>query len=291
MEAASPPTDRVLRILQLLASRPHDAFWLSDLVRHLGLTRATGHAIVSTLAENGYLLRHPQTKTFSLGPALVSLGRAADQAFPEIVHAFAEIEKLARVRGAVCSISAIIDGEIVILGTAGGVIGERAGPRVGQRIPFVPPYGSSFLAMGADDDLEDWLSASPPGTSAEELSHHRLRVESIRESGYGIEHLTDTQSRLRQILVEIQADPLASDLEAQVSQLAQSLQKRVGDELEIESRLTSEIFAPVEATGLTLSLHFRERPLTADEIHQHTVLLLDACRRISLARTKEAPTA
>ena len=49
MEPSSPPTDRVLRILQLLTSRPFEAFSLSDLVRHLGLTRATGHAIVSTL--------------------------------------------------------------------------------------------------------------------------------------------------------------------------------------------------------------------------------------------------
>lgn len=288
MEPISPPTDRVLRILQLLASRPHEAFSLSDIVRHLGLTRATSHAIVSTLARAGYLLRHPLTKTFSLGPALVAVGRAADGAFPEIVHAFGEIEKLAQVRGTVCSISAIVDGEIVILGTSGGTIGDRATPRVGQRIPFVPPYGSSALVSASEDELEAWLARSPPGTPPEEKARYRQRVESVRSLGHGIERLTESQARLRQILVEIQADPLARDLEEQVSRLAQELQRREGDGGQQGAGPTSEIFAPVEGTGLTLSLHFQQRPLSADEIDHHVALLLAACERIASARPQAA---
>ena len=95
MEPSSPPTDRVLRIVQLLTNRPFETFTLSDLVRHLGITRATGHAIVSTMTEGGHLVRHPITKTYSLGPAWVAVGRAAEQARPELAHAYAAIEKLA----------------------------------------------------------------------------------------------------------------------------------------------------------------------------------------------------
>jgi DNA-binding IclR family transcriptional regulator len=228
------------------------------------------------------------TKTFSLGPALIGLGRAAEQVHPELVHAFAELEKLSQVRGIVCSISAVVSGEIVILGTSGGATFESAAPRVGQRIPFVPPYGSSALVSASAEELEAWLERSPPGTPPEEKARYRQRVESVRALGYGIERLTDTQARLRQVLVEIQADPLAGELEDQVSHLAQALQRREGDVTPEGAGPTSEIFAPIPGTGLTLSLHFAQRPLSAAETEHYVALLLAAAERVSRARPETA---
>jgi len=288
MEPSSPPTDRVLRILQLLASRPFEAFSLSDLVRDLGMTRATGHAIVTTLVRGGHLVRHPVTKTLSLGPAWIAVGRAAEQAFPEVVHAFGEATKLAQSRGVLCSISAVVGGEIVILGTGGGTVGDSAAPRVGQRIPFVPPYGSSALVPASEQELEAWLSRAAPGTAPEERARHRRRVETVRARGYGIERLTGAEARLRQVLVELQADPLAGELEEQVARLAQELQRREGDLASDGAGPISEIFAPVAGTGLTLTLHFAQRPLSAEEIDHHIQQLLAACESIAAASPRTA---
>ena len=54
---ASPPTDRVVRILDFLAGRPDERFGVSELARRLGLSKPTCLGIVTSLADAGYLVR------------------------------------------------------------------------------------------------------------------------------------------------------------------------------------------------------------------------------------------
>ena len=51
----SPPTERVVAILDFLAQHPHDRFGLSELARRLDLSKPTCLGIVTTLTEAGYL--------------------------------------------------------------------------------------------------------------------------------------------------------------------------------------------------------------------------------------------
>ena len=68
----SPPTERVVAILDFLARHPHDRFGLSELARRLDLSKPTCLGIVTTLTESGYLLRDAQDKSYRLGPALIA---------------------------------------------------------------------------------------------------------------------------------------------------------------------------------------------------------------------------
>ncbi|HEX9496910.1 MAG TPA: helix-turn-helix domain-containing protein, partial [Mycobacterium sp.] len=74
---ASPPTERVVRILDYLAGRPEERFGLSDLARRLGLSKPTCLGIVTSLTDAGYLVRDGGDKTYRLGPSLITLGHKA----------------------------------------------------------------------------------------------------------------------------------------------------------------------------------------------------------------------
>jgi DNA-binding IclR family transcriptional regulator len=77
MARTSPPTDRVVATVSLLAARPDQPLSLAELTRRLGVNKSTGHAILASLVAAGWVLRDPTRKTYRLGPALVALGRSA----------------------------------------------------------------------------------------------------------------------------------------------------------------------------------------------------------------------
>ena len=68
---SSPPTQRVVAILDFMAEHPHDRFGLSELARHVGLAKPTCLGIVTTLTESGYLVRDSRDKTYQIGRAHV----------------------------------------------------------------------------------------------------------------------------------------------------------------------------------------------------------------------------
>ena len=76
---SSPPTQRVVAILDFMAEHPHDRFGLSELARHVGLAKPTCLGIVTTLTESGYLVRDARDKTYRLGPSLIALGHIAQE--------------------------------------------------------------------------------------------------------------------------------------------------------------------------------------------------------------------
>ena len=84
MARTSPPTERVVATVSLLAARPDEPLSLAELTRRLGVNKSTGHAILTSLAAAGWVLRDPTRKTYRLGPALVALGRQAAASFPAL---------------------------------------------------------------------------------------------------------------------------------------------------------------------------------------------------------------
>ena len=77
MAGSAPRSPRTVALLDFLASRPTEAFSLSELARRLELNKSTTHAMLTTLADAGYVTRHPVEKSYTLGPSLVALGEAA----------------------------------------------------------------------------------------------------------------------------------------------------------------------------------------------------------------------
>src|SRR6266571_4613738 len=135
MERRSPPTERVIRLLDLLARRPHEGLSLSELSRRLDISKATSLGIAGALTRAGYLVRAEDTKTYTLGPALLGLGRAASEAFTTLGIARPEIRQLSQEVGLAASVATLVDDRIMLL--------ERTAPhgeldrmlQPGQRYP------------------------------------------------------------------------------------------------------------------------------------------------------------
>src|SRR5689334_349455 len=90
----SPSATRAVGIINFLAEHPHQAFKLSDLQRALRLSRTTCHSILLALVEAGYIHRGSD-KSYTLGPALVDIGRAASASLSPLQVAQPEMRRLA----------------------------------------------------------------------------------------------------------------------------------------------------------------------------------------------------
>ena len=114
-DRASPPTRRVVEILDFLARHPHDRFGVSELARRTGQSKPTCLGIVTTLAESGYLVRDSQDKTYRLGPSLISLGHIAQESLRVSPAARDELRRLSSQYDTTASLAAIVDERITLL--------------------------------------------------------------------------------------------------------------------------------------------------------------------------------
>ncbi|HEY5886406.1 MAG TPA: helix-turn-helix domain-containing protein, partial [Acidimicrobiales bacterium] len=118
MARPAPAVDRAVEILDFLTDNPRDAFSLSELARRLDLNKASAHAILNALTDQGYLLRHPSRKDYRLGPRLIAVGEAAREQYPVVEFARDELRRLSEDLGTECVASAPIGNEMVIVDRA-----------------------------------------------------------------------------------------------------------------------------------------------------------------------------
>ncbi|MFC5750974.1 flavin reductase [Actinomadura rugatobispora] len=105
-----------------------------------------------------------------------------------------EIEDLSRRLRARCALAALVDDEMVVVGTADAY--ERPGTAatlVGQRLPFLAPIGAVFAAWSPERTVEDWLAGGDPRLPA---GAFRESLEAIRSRGYSVGLLSDGQRDL-----------------------------------------------------------------------------------------------
>ncbi|MDT5012373.1 MAG: hypothetical protein QOH57_3990, partial [Mycobacterium sp.] len=191
---ASPPTSRVVRVLDFLARHPQDRFGVSELARRVDLSKPTCLGIVTTLADAGYLIRDAGDKTYRLGPALITLGHKAQESLRVSPAARDELRQLSTRFGTTAALSAVIDDRITLLELVEPP-GDRAGVEVGQNYPFAPPVGLMFV-LWDDAAVRGWLAKEPTiplRTDTQRL--HRVIAE-CRADGYLVERLTPGGQRL-----------------------------------------------------------------------------------------------
>lgn len=220
----SPPTDRVVRVLDFLAGRPTQRFGLSDLARQTGLSKPTCLGIVTALTDAGYLVRDPCDKTYRLGPALITLGHRAQESMRISPAARDELRRLSARFDATAALSGVIDDRITVLDLVSPA-GARPGVEVGQSYPFAPPVGLMFVLW--DDDAErSWLAKEP--TVALRTDSDRLRrvVAECRADGYLVERITAGGRRLYSLLAGVSTD-LPDELRALLGELVSDIGERV----------------------------------------------------------------
>jgi IclR family transcriptional regulator, acetate operon repressor len=67
--------DHALRIVELLRVEP--AMRLSDVALEIGVANSTAHRLLAALAHRGFVEQQPDTRLYTIGAALVDIGRSA----------------------------------------------------------------------------------------------------------------------------------------------------------------------------------------------------------------------
>jgi DNA-binding IclR family transcriptional regulator len=186
----SPPTSRVVAVVELLAHRSQTPLTLTDICRELQISRSTGHAILHALRASEWVFRDPLSGKYSLGPGLP---RASTATAP-LSRLSAPLHELcAELRMAVC-LSEERNGSItVVTATAPGP--EPPPVPAGVRLPFVAPFGREFVAWAPAASREKWLDAAGAVNDVYRARMPKV-LEEIRVRGYGIERLSDPLLRV-----------------------------------------------------------------------------------------------
>jgi DNA-binding IclR family transcriptional regulator len=221
---ASPPTERVVRILDYLAGRPEERFGLSDLARRLGLSKPTCLGIVTSLTDAGYLVRDGGDKTYRLGPSLITLGHKAQESLRVSPAARDELRRLSARFGVVAALSGVIDDRITLIELVAPP-GVRAGVEVGQSYPFAPPVGLMFV-LWDDQALRDWLAKEPTLPLRTKTARLNRVIESCCADGYLVERQTPGGRRLYGLMAGM-STKLPDELRALLGELVSDIGERV----------------------------------------------------------------
>lgn len=269
----SPPTARVVAVLDFLARHPHDGFGLSELSRRTALSKPTCLGIVTTLTESGYLIRDTQHKTYRLGPRLIALGHTAQESMRVNPSAREELRRLSAAFDTTAALAAVIDDRITLLELVGPT-GVDVGVQVGQNYPFAPPVGLMFV-LWDDDALRAWLAKEPTIPLRTDSKRLERVVHDCRESGYLVERMTPGGRRLYALMAGM-SSTLPDELRALLGEMISDVGERVYLRSEAEGgrqrRDISVISAPVfdhhERQVMVVSLQIG-RALTDTEIARY----------------------
>jgi DNA-binding IclR family transcriptional regulator len=213
----SPPTRRVVAVIELLAEAAETPLTLAEICRELRISRSTGHAILATLCACDWVLRDPLSGKYALGTGLprpspvdVPISRMLREPLRDLCSAIGMAACISEIRG---------DFIAVIESTAPD--STRPPVQAGQRLPFVAPFGREFVAWSSTA-REDWLDAAGPVNDVYRVRMPKI-LDAIRERGYGIERLSDPLLRVYTALLALTdgdgPDPVSARLAGAVADL------------------------------------------------------------------------
>lgn len=276
-QRVSPPTERVIAVLTFLARHPSDRFGLSELARQLELSKPTCLGIITTLTDAGYLVRDTTTKTYGLGPALITLGHTAQESLRVNPAVRDELRALSTEFATTAALSAVVDDRITLLELVAPP-GARTGVRVGESYPFAPPVGLMFV-LWDDEALREWLAKSPTIPLRTDSQRLDRVVTECRTDGYLVERLTPGGRRLYGLMAGM-SSTLPDELRALLGELISDIGERVylrsergrGRRHDI-SVISAPIFDHHRRQVMVASLHIG-RALTDTEISRHAAALI-----------------
>lgn len=278
MARRSPAVDRSVAVLDHLAASPHRRFTLSELARDLDLNKATAHALLATLVDVGYLVRHDDDKTYALGPALIALGNAALASYPAATLAQEPMARLSRELDLEIVASTAIGGQIVILASAGTPRPLGINVQPGLRMPLVPPLGTVFVAWSGPRAIDAWLNRLGPDASEEDLDRYRRALEVVRRRGYSVGLGGDEQQRMVESIASAGGSgrraPSAPGEEYALDELADGAPYRL-------NHIGAPVFGPDGQVALALFLIGFRGQIAADEVPRYAQRLVEEAAEVT----------
>ncbi|MFI2559854.1 helix-turn-helix domain-containing protein [Nocardia farcinica] len=263
--SSSPPTDRVVAIMQLLGRNPLRSYSLAEIERTLEISRATAHAILSALVGHDWVVRDYDSGHYSCGPALAALARPAGATTRRIRARLGELADT--VHGQVLLFEAR-DEALVAIETVGSAP-DSPPAAAGFTVPLVAPFGREFIAFAPPDEQQAWLDRVGPTAHAFSARMKEVLAQ-VRTRGYAIERRTREFNRVFAAMHALsgEIDAITARLAAAVADL--TVVDFLDDELtdgreHTIASLSAPIFTHGGAVAKTLSAVL-VRPVPADAV-------------------------
>ncbi|MBN1255342.1 MAG: IclR family transcriptional regulator [Deltaproteobacteria bacterium] len=184
-----PAVQQASQILLCLAKNQTFKMRLTDICQQVGIHKSKGYSILHTLKNFGFIEKDPQTKTYSLGPALIFLsGRVLDNIYnQEKVAPF--LESLAKETQSTAFFGLIVDSHLFVIAKHEAYSGVNISIRLGYRFPLTyRSHGKAILAFLPYDEREQILASEKlwfySDTSPVNMEQLREELDRCREVGF-----------------------------------------------------------------------------------------------------------
>lgn len=153
-----PAVEQAVQILICLSQNAPSKTNLTDVCKKVGIHKSKGYSILNTLQKFGFVQRDAEGKVYTLGPALISLGRKVldSSNFRQVTDPF--LEKLCRETGSTACFGIIADDNLFVISKQEG---EQAGVtiRMGHRYHISHgAHGKAIIAFASETERERVLS-------------------------------------------------------------------------------------------------------------------------------------
>ena len=281
-------------------ANPHQAFGLTEMTRRLSLNKATCHAILTTMATYGFLVQHPKTKAYRLGPSIIAAGNAAFAQFPVLEYARPALESLEGDLEVGFAVTGRSKSHVVLLALYGSATALIDNFHLGLRLPNVAPIGACFTAWSPAKHLEAWLTAAHDarGEYHEKLDQRlRMSVIGIRARGYEVVLKTRAETELQQSLKRVQNAWNLKDLEEITENYQRALCEeyvhldRIDPRSQYEvSAITVPVFAYKQLPALCFTAGSFNKNVSGAEIERTAERMLAAAEEVTTtARSRGMP--
>jgi DNA-binding IclR family transcriptional regulator len=185
-----PAVEQASRVLLCLGESPNFKMKLIEICKQVGIHKSKGHSILNTLKKFGFVEKDPQTKTYSLGPALIFLSRHVldNLYYPDIVAPF--LDDLAKETNGTALFGLIYAEHLLVVGKREGNQNIGFSIRLGHRFHItLGAHGKAMVAFMPEADREKILTKKRVyfhGLDISRLNMKRLRDEltKCRQLGY-----------------------------------------------------------------------------------------------------------
>jgi DNA-binding IclR family transcriptional regulator len=185
-----PAVEQASRVLLCLGESLNFKMRLTEICNQVGIHKSKGHSILNTLKQFGFVEKDPQTKTYSLGPALIFLSRHVldNLHYPEIVAPF--LDDLAKETNGTALFGLIYGEQLLVVRKSEGNQNIGFTIRLGHRFHItLGAHGKAIVAFMPEADREKILTKKRVyfhGFDISRLNTKRLKEELIkcRQLGY-----------------------------------------------------------------------------------------------------------
>ncbi|MGY4691497.1 IclR family transcriptional regulator [Salibacterium sp. K-3] len=180
--------ENALRALKSF-SEDNPEFGVSELADKLGIGISTTHRILTTLAEEDFVVKNPESNKYTLGLSILQLTNTVTEQLHIIRESTPILHELTEKTGESSHIGILDGGAVIYLQKVDGFYPVKLESHLGKRNPIHCTSSGQAILSFLEGDLTEWISlplstfTTHTITDPEALQN---KLDEIRQKGYAI---------------------------------------------------------------------------------------------------------